>query len=705
MSLAPTCREDASPPTKSEDLPSHTDYIHNTIPRDYGPVNTMLKRLLYILALTSAVHAAATSTGRTDTTRVLGQVTVTSRRPELTVIPEQSISGDRLERINSRNVAEALRYFSGVQIKDYGGIGGIKTANIRSMGSHHTGVVYDGILLGNAQNGQIDLSQFSLDNIETVSVSNGQRANILQPARDLGLAGTIYMRTRAPYFDNDEKYHLRAVLRSGSFDLINAAAVFETRLSSSVDAQISAEFLNSSGKYRFRYHRIAPSGLTAYDTTATRSGGDILASRVEVNLLGRQRSGSWQAKVYNYTSKRGVPGAIVNNVWHRGERMRDNNTFIQGRHTGYFGRLTTLSNIKYASYHTRYVNRDTPLPLDNRYDQQEMYLSTANMFAISPAWHMSASYDFAWNTMTASMKDFARPTRISHYLSAATELVLSRFRLQASVAGSFINDRQHGRNDVRSRHVMSPAVFISFLPMKNFRQLSLRAFFKQSYRMPTFNDLYYTDVGNAYLDPEHVSQYNAGISFRHSSPGQILTEASIDIDGYYNYVKDKIVAYPSGQQFRWTMLNLGRVDIRGIDVSASASLSPGRDLELSARIQYTWQRAIDITDPADSYYRDQIPYTPHHSGSAVVNATWRQWGLNCSWIYSGERYSQPENIRYNHMEPWYTADLSISRDFSIRHMRFRILAEANNLLAKEYEVISNYPMPRRSYRLTLSIEL
>lgn len=98
--------------------------------------------------------------------------------------------------MNSLNVADALRYFSGVQLKDYGGVGGIKTINIRSMGTNHMGISYDGIQLGNAQNGQIDLGQFSLDNIESISLYNGQKSDILQAAKDFGSAGSVYIRTR-----------------------------------------------------------------------------------------------------------------------------------------------------------------------------------------------------------------------------------------------------------------------------------------------------------------------------------------------------------------------------------------------------------------------------------------------------------------------------------------------------------------------------
>ena len=78
-------------------------------------------------------------------------------------------------------------------------------------------------------------------------------------------------------------------------------------------------------------------------------------------------------------------------------------------------------------------------------------------------------------------------------------------------------------------------------------------------------------------------------------------------DAYRNFVRDKIVAYPKGAQFRWTMLNLGRVRIIGIDLTGSLTLNPLRDLYITGKLQYTYQEAIDVTSPADTYYRDQIP--------------------------------------------------------------------------------------------------
>ena len=664
-----------------------------------------MKYLLLSIAILSLIPLEAFGDTPLDSlSRQLDEVVVTARKPTDDIIPAQTLSGEELHRLNSNSVADALRYFSGVQVKDYGGVGGIKTVNIRSMGTNHTGVVYDGVELGNAQNGQIDLGQFSLDNMEALSLYNGQKSEILQPAKDFGSAGTIYMRTRTPVFNEGENYHARATIRTGSFDLLNPSALVELKLSERVSASLSAEWINSSGKYKFRYRRVNPAGELAYDTTAVRQNGDINATRIELNMHGALQTGSWNFKVYNYNSERGVPGAIVNNVWRRGERIWDTNSFAQGRYTGFFGKFTTLNNIKYAFYRTHYVNNDDKqVKIDNLYKQKEIYFSSANEYTINDFWQISGSYDFMWNNLDADVYGFVKPDRISQYLSVATALDFNLVKLQASALGTFIHDRIKGQEAPKDKHIFTPAIFVNGYPLRN-KDFSIRAFYKQSFRMPTFNDLYYADMGNSKLSPERVTQYNLGLLYDHRS-SSFISSARVSADVYYNRVKDKIVAYPKGQQFRWTMLNLGLVDIRGIDVTGLLTLNPYRDLYLTVRAQYTFQRAIDITNPADNYYRDQIPYIPRHSGSAVVNAQWRGWGLNYSWIYVGERYNQQENIRYNYTQPWYTSDISVSKDFKLGRVSLRGLIEVNNLLSQDYDVILNYPMPKRNYRFTITVEI
>ena len=637
------------------------------------------------------------------------EVVVVSKPALREVVPSQKLNGELLERLNTHSVADALRYFSGIQLKDYGGVGGIKTVNIRSMGTHHLGISYDGVALGNAQNGQIDLGQFSLDNVEEITLYNGQKSAIFQPASDFGNAGSIYIRTKMPDLSTRD-YKLRFKAQYGSSDMFRFSTLWEQKLSERVSSSVSAGFLTASGKYKFRYERRYPNGETAWDTTAVRQNGDIHAERIEANLYGRIDQGGWQAKAYLYNSARGIPGAIVNNVWRRGERQQDLNTFVQADFNKSIGDgFSTRWLAKYAYYNTHYVNRDsTQLPVDNRYRQQELYLSTANVLELLPNWSASLSYDLKWNKLDADTWNFAYPTRLSNLVSVATAIDYKHLKAQGSLLATFVNDRSH-RNGItytlhHSQFKLTPALFVNVYPFRG-TFFSMRAYAKKSFRMPTFNDLYYTDMGNANLKPESAMQYDVGFALNKHFEQGIVRHAEMHFDAYYNKVRDKIVAYPKGQQFRWTMLNLGDVRIKGIDVEAEADCQVGRDLMATVRAQYTYQDARDVTDPSTSYYNDQIPYIPWHSGSAIVGLTYRSWQLNYSFIYAGERYDEQENILYNHVEPWYTSDLSLRYQCTWHRVQYTMMLEVNNVLDQQYEVIVNYPMPGRNYAVTLSVEI
>lgn len=632
----------------------------------------------------------------------INEVIVTANR-YTEVIPSQKLTGKELESLNTLSVADALRYFSGVQIKDYGGVGGIKTVNIRSMGTNHVGVYYNGIELGNAQNGQVDLGKYSLENVEEISLYNGQRSDIFQTAREFGDAGSIYIYTRKPKFEGDKRTNIRVGAKAGSFDLFDATLTLEYKISDDIAANFSSEWTSSSGKYKFRYRRVTPSGELAYDTTATRENGDLDAIRVEGGVQGTSGRVRWRGYAYHYSSERGVPGAIVNNVWRRGERLWDRNSFVQGSaEWDATERWSLKFNAKYAMDYTRYVNNDDKLiHVDNIYKQREVYFSWANKVSLMRNWDFSAAYDLQYN----SLREYAHVDRFTHWLSVATAYNLAnRLKLQASALATIVNEEERERDEAPTKTQITPAVFASYKPLANY-DLVLRAFYKQSYRMPTLNDLYYTDMGNAYLRPEKARQYNIGFLWDFDWGNRTVSLLRFGADVYYNDITDKIIAYPKGQQFRWTMLNLGHVDIRGVDAQAMLLLRLPRDIKLTTKLQYTYQRAIDITSPSDTYYRNQIPYIPWHSGSVVLMAEWRGWTLNYSWIYVGERYNQQENILYNYTQPWYTSDLSLMKNFRVGKVGMRATVEVNNLFSQDYDVILNYPMPKRNYRFGLTVTL
>ena len=222
--------------------------------------------------------------------------------------------------------------------------------------------------------------------------------------------------------------------------------------------------------------------------------------------------------------------------------------------------------------------------------------------------------------------------------------------------------------------------------------------------MATFTENYFDRWGSRDLKPEVARQLNAGVTFGHtSSDGK--SSLQLSADGYYNYVKNKIVAMPYNMFF-WTMVNLGHVDIIGADVTANATLGLGRGHSIVSSLAYTYQYAVDKTDPNSAYYEDQIPYTPRHWGSFSV--AWENPWVNLSFHSTGvsKRYSSEQNSKANEMEGYIECGVAAYHTFRCKKgHEVSVRGDIVNLLDKQYSVVKFYPMPGRTCKLTLSLTL
>lgn len=658
----------------------------------------MNKRLIFIFVLAlSGLSAWAMSEAELDS------VVVVATRHQEPVLPAQSLAGTRLQELSVHSVADALRYFSGVQIKDYGGVGGIKTIDIRSMGSHHVGVFYDGIEVGNAQNGTVDLGKFSLENIESISIYNGQKTESLQSAKDFGSAGTLYIRTRKPVFQQGKNYNVTVGLKAGSFGLANPSILYEQKITDNIHLSASAEYTYSTGRYPFTLKQYLPSGNLAWDTTGYRHNGDIQAMRAEAGVFGYLPQGKWHIKGYYYQSERGIPRAIIRNVWTSSQRQWDRNAFVQGSLQYIVAkRWEWQISAKYANDKLRYLNPDTTMAyIDNTYLQQEVYVSWANRVAIFHWWDISLSGDYIYNTLSSNKIGIANPVRHTGLVAAATSFHYKWIQAQASILGNFVRD-----DKLTNQPRFTPAVFLSYQPYLK-EQLFIRAFYKQIFRMPTFNDLYYSEVGYSALEPEETQQYDASVEYSKQFKVESLELRGVDlhgkIDGYFNQVKNKIVAIPKGNsQYRWQMMNLGYVEIRGVDVNAGLKLHFAHEVLVEISGVYTYQKAQDKTDPNNPLtYGGQIAYTPWHSASAMANLGWKGLSVNYCFNYVGTRYTSSANTLANQVPAWLMHDLSLGYLWDLPVGKLRTTLEINNIANYQYEIVKNYPMPGLNGKLII----
>mgnify|MGYP005876692369 CR=1 FL=1 len=677
----------------------------------------MEKRTLAIFAVSCKLFLSTSlfaQQQRVDTVRTyfIPEITVSDiyqTREVRSTAPLQIFSKDALKNLNALQVSDAVKHFAGVTVKDYGGIGGLKTISIRSLGAQHTAVGYDGITLTDCQTGQIDLGRFSLDNVDQLSLSNGQSDNIFQPARFFASAGILNIQTLTPQFEDGKRTNISASFKTGSWGLVNPSLLLEQRISRKWTVSANGEWMSSDGHYPYTlYYGNEEGDLSSREK---RKNTDVQTFRAEAGLYGNfSDKEQWRLKAYYFQSSRGLPNATTFYYTHSSQRLWDKNTFIQSQYKKEFNRQWVFqTSAKWNWSYQRYLDPDykgSTGEIENSYYQQEYYLSGAVLYRLLNNLSFSLSSDGSINTMNANLNDFAHPTRYSWLTAFAGKYVNNWLTLSASALATVIYEQADKGGSAGNHRKLSPYVSASFKPFDK-EEFRIRIFYKDIFRLPSFNDLYYGETGNNKLKPENARQYNIGLTYS-KDVCPFLPYLSATVDAYYNKITDKIIAYPTKNLAVWSMRNLGSVEIKGIDVTGNVSLQPCEKFRINLSGNYTYQRALDVTnsDPASEEgrtYKHQIAYTPRVSGSGQVGIETFWVNLSYSFLLSGKRYAVGQNIAANRLDSYSDHSISASRDFRIKKVTTSLSVEILNIMNKNYEIVKSFPMPGRSVRATFSV--
>ena len=627
-----------------------------------------------------------------DSVRQLYEVTVTSKQPMRTIATSQTMSGADLQALSTTSVADALKYFAGVQIKDYGGLGGLKTINVRSLGAQHVGVYVDGIRITNAQNGTVDLGKFSLSSLESVSLYNANKLDYCQSASEYASGATVYLQTRRPTHDS-----LSVQLRNASFHtwMAKANGQFNWR---GWQGFIDGEYCSSRGDYPFRYH-------SEYeDTVGRRANSDIRYGRIEGALF----RGGFSSHIYYYDSERGCPGGIVRRLsdkYTNVGREWDRDFFVQASYQErFFKKVLFKVNSKYTNeylrYCTKYPENQNTARVDNHYRQQDVYGALCAAYMPWNWLSLSSSYDARYSILRADLKRFEDVKRVDQKLVFAAQVNWHNIQAAASVLHQRYSDwtfANAGAADPLDR--WTPAISLAY----TFYDITLRGWYKEIFRAPTLNDLYYTQVGNRNLKPEETKQWNLGAEYSNVKWSMFNGQCSMDIqaDAYINKIENRIVCLPLKGTYTWSMMNYGYTFCRGLNATIKGHYQTG-PWKFSLLNSITWQHDVDRTDPEDEdMYNKPICYSPTFSTGVTAIAGWRSLQFTTSYLYVGERMwskADPEDI----LEPYHNIDMKLSYTHNIKKTSLGLCLEVCDVLDTQYEHLPRYPMPGRNYKLTLS---
>lgn len=655
-----------------------------------------LLRLFYFLSVLMAVSVNSAK-AQTDTLNIEG-VEVKSVRTDALLhqpAPAQQLSVARIASIPAASIAEAVRNFTGAVIKDFGGVGGLKTVMIRSLGSNHTAVFYDGLPITEAATGQIDLGKVSLHNIEQIKLSVGEASAGLKPARMYASAGLLEITSQQDY--KPGKLSWQAYTRAGSFGTINPGFYVAVPTGKRSFSSLHFNYYSANGRYPYEINN------GAIHEDRTRENSDIKSA----DLTARTRilmndSSMLQFKVSYAASERGLPGAVIFYNTYSSQRLQNKelNTGLSYTNSEKARiRLLTTGGFSHSSLlYSDPAFQNNEGGLRNNYDQSEVFLSQSALSQLTDRLSVSLATDIIYNTLSTNAYSLQNPQRLSSLTALSGNAKYRLTELHVNLLFTAVADIQEPANSTHLR--LSPAVsFMQGLTANN--DIKLRAMYKNIYRLPGFSELYYFLSGNINLKPEDASMYDLGVLF--SKSHKQSSAFSLTVDGYLNRVSNKIVTVPSQNLFIWSTRNIGTALIKGIELQASLSQNINRNWSVNLSGNYAFQDARDITDKSNDAYNQQLPYIPYETAGGLLSVNYRNASVGINTLYNGYRYSQSINTSENLLPAWSVTDITLGYKKLVSEYTLSVKLEVANIFNLHYEVVRGFPMSGRAFFVNLSI--
>lgn len=634
-------------------------------------------------------------------------VTESQRRHTLTsTAPLHLLDRRDMLSMGITDMADALHRLPGITLRDYGGAGGMKTVSVRGFGAKHTGVSYDGVMLSECQSGEIDLSRYSLDNVEGLSLTIGDNDDIFIPARQSSTPAVLNIETLRMRTD-DIRPHLTAQVKQGSFGLISPFVRYEQNLSNRFAFSLVGEYTYADNDYPYS---IQNGNETVSDR---RSNSRMNSWHGELNFLYQtNRVSRLSGKLYYYDNDRQLPGQVHYYTNLSGEALRDRNAFGQLLYqTRWDDKLSLKWLAKYNWAESVYRDRMMQGGVnDASYWQREVYSSAVLLYTPDERWAMDYSMDYAFNNLNGSswrtlvgkpyrhtMLQSATAKYQSRRLKVIVRLLLSLYlNGQSEMPATTRQDVQQNSADNMQR--LSPSLSVSYKLLAD-QDLYVRASYKNIFRSPTFNESYYYHYGSTNLKPESTDQLNVGVTY--TAPLSRRNMLTVTLDGYYNHVKDMIVAVPQNM-FVWTCVNLDKVRSYGLDATMRASRQVAEGHQVAVAGSYSYQRVEDRNNPEATTYGYQVAYMPRHQGSLSVSYE-NPW-VNVSLHGTSVSSRWPNNNHYEGtLIAGYTdCGATLWRQFRWHRHQLEARFDLKNVFDKHYEIVANYPMPGRNYQISIN---
>ncbi|MDD5595300.1 MAG: TonB-dependent receptor [Candidatus Omnitrophica bacterium] len=550
------------------------------------------------------------------------------------------ITSGEIESSGAKDLSQVLTERTSVDISDYGGVGGLKNIRMRGSTASQVLVLIDGRPMNSPRDGAIDLSNILLEDVERVEVVYGPTSNLYGSS---AMGGTINIITKSPPKEKEETQF------STSF------GTFRTYLERLVHgARIGKFGYLVSGSYE------SSAGFRTNSETNAKDFNTKLEYKLNDNNNLTFGGGFYKAMV-------GVPGPIsAPDIDDKQRTLKnfldlnwdykvDDTTLISSKIYNNYDRLEFMQNSMDSLY-------DTGAPKSIQATQvRGVNLQLGKQLFEKNRLVSGLSYVGNFNDSTSTAKH--KYNVKAAYLDDQFELT-KKIKLSLGV-----------RVDDYSNFGLQPSPSFSFLYKFN-ENNKLHSLVSRSFRAPTFNDLYWPNdgfsMGNPNLKPEKGATAELGYETR------LNKYFSADLTYYRSNYNELINWVPDAANV-WSPKNIGSAVIQGAELQNHINLTDNFEIGLG----FTYLLAKDSKTHKFLIYQpeDKVDFSlKYHNLNGFL--------IEFKGQFTGQRFHDADNSIK--VKQFFVLGVNASKKF--KH-GISYYFNIDNMLAKKYQVIRDYPMP------------
>ncbi|MDA3860016.1 MAG: TonB-dependent receptor [Melioribacteraceae bacterium] len=601
-----------------------------------------------------------------------------------------------IAKSNFQSVAEVLEQTPGVEIQSTGGVGSSKKISIRGSGTNQVLVMLDDVSLNNQFGGDADLSQVPINIVERIEVYEGGSSSKFGSG---AIGGAINIITKQN-FKNEYKINVIG----GSFGLINVEPSISGNIRN-LSYFLSYNFIQSDGNYPYAYQN-----TSGVESEAIRINSDMKSQNIFTRINYKLDNYLFSVNAQKLESDRGLPGKTKALTAYA--RSKNNNTmfgskfraafdnFVLDLNGSYSQNITENSNL-YPDYATpEYTKYPT---YHYKYESDVAVLNTTLYYKLIEWLNVTAGYNgkrFSYNDenfLAKSSSSIINATETSNgvFLHQEFKLDLPKPLNKFLVSPSIRYDEMRMSNGEinRSENQWSPSASL-YLSVGEKHQLYFKSSISRSFRVPTFSDLFYQDVrieGKTDLLPEKSLNKEIGLGWEINKWGKLKGEINL-----YNYSIEDMIVWKLGSFEVFRPFN-SDAEISGQVYSIDYQL-PKHNLSL--QLSYTYLQPLN-KNKQETTYNKIIPYSPQHSFKSGLQFGYKEFTGIINYRIVGKRFVTVANTV--ELSPYDVMDITMLQNIRIENFQIALKFSVNNITNKLYEIVSDYPMPGREFRLGITL--